>query len=224
MRYPDVIDAIVARKSVRAFTSQSVDRETVGSILELASRAPSGTNIQPWRVYVVGSPQIAQISAAIVGPDGTPAPEEWDDYKYYPDDWFEPYLGRRRANAMDLYRSLEIGRKDKDKYTTFINQNYAFFGAPVGLIVTLDRRLEKGAWVDLGMFLQNVLLLATAHGLDSCPQASFAPYHRFIRPILGIPDADVVVCGIALGHANRDHPSYQMQTDRAPLAEWVFGL
>ena len=113
---------------------------------------------------MVQPPEIAQISAAIVGSDGSRAPEEWDDYKYYPQEWFEPYLGRRRANGMDLYRSLEIGRKDKDGYDNFINQNYAFFGAPVGLIVTLDRRLEKGAWVDLGMFLQNVLLVAAAHG------------------------------------------------------------
>jgi nitroreductase len=224
MVYSVISDVIAARKSIRAFTKQSVDIDILESILKFASRAPSGSNIQPWRVYIARQNQIEEIAKAIVGPNGHPDPEQWDDYKYYPDEWVEPYLSRRMRNGIELYRSLNIARHEKDKYKNFLNQNYLFFGAPVGLILTLDRRFEKGAWIELGMFLQNLLLLAKAKGLDSCPQASFAPYHKVIRPILEIPDKDIVVCGVALGYADQDHPSFQLDTERAALNEWVFGL
>ena len=216
-----VDEAIVSRRSVRAFLPDPVDEETIRDILKVAARAPSGTNMQPWRVYVARGAVKQRISDAILKSGIRAEKAEWDEYKYYPDQFFEPYLTRRRANGFGLYSVLGIGRREVDRMRAQHDRNFVFFDAPVGMIFTVDRRLNQGSWIDYGMFLQNIMIAARARGLHTCPQAAFAPYHRQIRPVLDITDEEVVVCGMALGYEDTSKPENDFRTDRAPLEEWV---
>jgi nitroreductase len=216
-----VDEAIRSRKSVRAFLPDPVDEQTIRDILELAARAPSGTNMQPWKVYVTTGETKHRIADAILNSGIRAEKAVWDEYKYYPDQFFEPYLTRRRKVGFDLYGLLGIGRRDVDLMRAQHDRNFVFFDAPVGMIFTIDRRLNKGSWVDYGMFLQNIMVAARGRGLHTCPQAAFAPYHRQIRPLLNIPDEEIVVCGMALGHEDTSKPENDFRTDRAPLEEWV---
>ena len=216
----DIVDeAIVSRRSVRAFLPTPVPDETVKDILRVASRAPSGTNMQPWKVYVVTGERKAALSRAILDSGIRPEKIEWDEYRYYPDQFFEPYLTRRRTVGFALYSLLGIGRREVERMRAQHDRNFTFFDAPVGMIFTIDRRLEIGSWLDYGMFLGNVMTAARAQGLDTCPQAAFAPHHRTIRAMLDIPDTEVVVCGMALGHADPTAPENSLVTERAPAAE-----
>ncbi|MGP2493037.1 nitroreductase [Mesorhizobium sp. PUT5] len=213
--------AITSRRSVRAFLPDPVADDTIREILEVAARAPSGTNMQPWKVYVAKGETRRRIGEAILNSGVRAEKAEWDEYKYYPDQFFEPYLARRRANGYGLYGVLGIGRREVDKMRAQHDRNFIFFDAPVGMIFTIDRRLNKGSWIDYGMFLQNIMIAARGRGLHTCPQAAFAPYHRQIRPILGIAEEEIVVCGMALGHEDTSKPESTFRTDRAPLEEWV---
>jgi nitroreductase len=216
-----VDEAIASRRSVRAFLPDPVDDAVVAEILDVAARAPSGTNMQPWRVYVAKGTVKQKISEAILNSGIRAEKAEWDEYKYYPDHFFEPYLSRRRANGFGLYSALGIGRREVDRMRAQHDRNFVFFDAPVGMIFTIDRRLNQGSWIDYGMFLQNIMIAARARGLHTCPQAAFAPYHRQIRPVLGIGEEEVVVCGMALGLEDTSKPESEFRTDRAPLADWV---
>ena len=216
-----VDEAITSRRSVRAFLPDPVDDATIRAILEVAARAPSGTNMQPWRTYVTTGAVKQRISDAILNSGIRAEKVEWDEYKYYPDHFFEPYQTRRRANGFGLYGALGIGRREVEKMRAQHDRNFVFFDAPVGMIFTIDRRLNKGSWIDYGMFLQNIMIAARARGLHTCPQAAFAPYHRQIRPILGIGDEEIVVCGMALGFEDTSKPENGFRTDREPLEGWV---
>jgi len=216
-----VDEAIVSRRSVRAFLPTPVDENTIREILQIAARAPSGTNMQPWKVYVVTGDTRQKISEAILNSGVRAEKAVWDEYKYYPDQFFEPYLQRRRENGFGLYSALGIGRREVERMRAQHDRNFIFFDAPVGMIFTIDRRLNMGSWVDYGMFLQNIMIAARARGLHTCPQAAFAPYHRQIRPILDIPDEEIVVCGMALGHEDTSKPESTFRTERAPLEEWA---
>ena len=216
-----VDEAITSRRSVRAFTPDPVDDETIRAILAVAARAPSGTNMQPWQVYVTRGAVKQRISDAILNSGIRAEKAEWDEYKYYPDHFFEPYQARRRANGFGLYGALGIGRREVEKMRAQHDRNFVFFDAPVGMIFTIDRRLNQGSWIDYGMFLQSIMIAARARGLHTCPQAAFAPYHRQIRPILGIADEEVVVCGMALGFEDTSKPENGFRTDREPLDSWV---
>ncbi|MDN2567559.1 nitroreductase [Aquibium sp. A9E412] len=216
-----VDEAMTSRRSVRAFLPDPVDEQTVRDILAVAARAPSGTNMQPWKVYVATGRAKQQISDAILTSGIRAEKAEWDEYKYYPDKFFEPYLARRRAVGYALYGLLGIGRRDVERMRAQHDRNFVFFDAPVGLIFTIDRRLNTGSWVDLGMFIQSVMIAARGRGLHTCPQAAFAPYHRQIRPVLGIPEEEVVVCGMALGREDASKPENALRTERAPLEEFV---
>lgn len=216
-----VDEAITSRRSVRAFLPDPVADETIRAILEVAARAPSGTNMQPWRAYVTKGAVKQRISDAILNSGIRAEKAEWDEYKYYPDHFFDPYQARRRANGFGLYGALGIGRREVEKMRAQHDRNFVFFDAPVGMIFTIDRRLNQGSWIDYGMFLQNIMIAARARGLHTCPQAAFAPYHRQIRPILGIADEEVVVCGMALGFEDTSKPENGFRTDREPLEGWV---
>ncbi|MEW9805134.1 nitroreductase [Mesorhizobium marinum] len=215
-----VDEAIVSRRSVRAFLPDPVDEGMIRDILEVASRAPSGTNMQPWRVYVVLGAAKERISRAILE-SGLRAEKARGEYKYYPDKFFEPYHGRRRAVGYALYGHLGIGKRDVHQMRVQHDRNFVFFDAPVGMIFTIDRRLNQGSWVDYGMFLQNIMVAARARGLHTCPQAAFAPYHRQIRPVLGIPDEEIVVCGMALGYEDASKPENSLRTERASPDEFA---
>jgi nitroreductase len=216
-----VDEAIVSRRSVRAFLPDPVDEETIKAILEVASRAPSGTNMQPWRVYVVTGDTRERLSRAILDSGIRAEKAKWDEYRYYPEKFFEPYYGRRRAVGFALYGHLGIGKRDVDQMRAQHDRNFLFFDAPVGMIFTIDRRLNQGSWVDYGMFLENIMIAARGRGLHTCPQAAFAPYHQQIRPVLGITEEEIVICGMALGYEDVTKPENSLRTDRAPLEEWV---
>ena len=143
------------------------------------------------------------------------------EYKYYPDKFFEPYYARRRAVGYALYGHLGISKRDVDQMREQHYRNFVFFDAPVGMIFTIDRRLNQGSWVDYGMFLQNIMVAARARGLHTCPQAAFAPYYQQIRPVLGVTDEEIVICGMALGYEDVSKPENDLRTERAPLEEWV---
>jgi nitroreductase len=213
--------AIRSRRSVRGFLPQPVARATIEDILSLSARAPSGTNIQPWRIHVVtGSKRQELVDALLHAYDHEPGQHQWA-YDYYPTEWFEPYLGRRRKIGWDLYGLLGIGRGDRAGMHAQTRRNFMFFGAPVGLVFTLDARLTRGAWLDCGMFLQNVMIAARARGLDTCPQAAFAQYPRVIARVLALAEHETVLCGMALGFADPDAPANRLVTERAALGEFV---
>jgi nitroreductase len=217
----EVDEAITSRRSVRAFRPEPVPRATVEHILRVAARAPSGTNMQPWRVWVVSGAAKSRLSIAIHDARDTEPDAHDNEFRYYPAQWREPYLARRRKIGWDLYGLLGIARDETDKMHRQHGRNFDFFDAPVGLIFTIDRELEIGSWLDFGMFLENVMLAARGQGLDTCPQAAFAPYHKPIRKALGIPDNQVVVCGMSLGHADGDAPENKLTTERMDLDEFV---
>ncbi len=218
----EIVDAaITSRRSVRAFLPDPVGEETIRDILRVASRAPSGTNMQPWKVWVTTGESKRQISDAILNSGIRAEKAKWDEYKYYPDQFFEPYYARRRAVGFALYGALGIGKRDVDQMRAQHDRNFVFFDAPVGMIFTIDRRLNHGSWIDHGMFLQSIMIAARGRGLHTCPQAAFAPYHNQIRPVLGIPDEEIVVCGMALGYEDTSKRENSLRTERVPLEEFV---
>ncbi len=217
-----VDDAITSRKSARAFLPTPVDRATVEKLLRLASRSASGSNIQPWRVRVFAGEVREKLTKAIldaIARDGfEPYQREWN---YYPVNWREPFLSRRRKIGWDMYQLLGVGKGDFEGTHRARLRNYEFFGAPVGMIFTLDEDLEIGSWLDLGIYLGTLMIAARGHGLHTCPQAAFADFHKIIRPILNIPEKEVIVCGMALGHIDAAAPVNALQTTRAPLADFA---
>ncbi len=216
-----VDEAIVSRRSVRAFLPDPVDEDMIRDILDVAARAPSGTNMQPWRVYVLTGATKEAVGRAILNSGIRAEKAEWDEYKYYPDQFFEPYLTRRRNVGFGLYSALGIGRREVERMRAQHDRNFVFFDAPVGFIFTIDRRLNQGSWIDYGMFLENIMIAARARGLHTCPQAAFAPYHRQIRPVLGLSEEELVVCGMALGFEDATKPENQFKTERASLDAWT---
>ncbi|WP_249136572.1 nitroreductase [Bradyrhizobium canariense] len=187
------------RFACRDFCDAPVPRWTIEQILHVARFAPSGANIQPWHVYVLGGAAKARVSAALLDAHETCRDEHVSEYKYYASELPNRYLKRRQEFGRLFYGSLGIHQADAEARSRQTAKNYTFFGAPVGLIVTIDRRLEAGSWLDLGMFVQNVMLAAAGRGLQSCPQETFSKYHRILRPLLSIPKEQMVVCGISVG-------------------------
>ncbi|TAH47047.1 MAG: nitroreductase [Betaproteobacteria bacterium] len=213
--------ALSGRRSIRAFLPQAVDRETVESILQVAARAPSGTNTQPWRVHVLTGDTLRRVVEAVCAAFDAADGSHRAEYDYYPPEFFDPYLARRRKVGWDLYGLLGIRKGDAERTRAQHRKNFEFFGAPVGLMFTIDRRLGQGSWLDYGMFLQNVMVAAVARGLATCPQAAWIDYHRIIGDILGFDDNEQLVCGMALGHADPLAPENSLVSERAPLNEFV---
>jgi nitroreductase len=218
-----VDDAITSRRSIRAFLPKPLPRQTIEEILAVASRAPSGTNIQPWKVHVLTGAALQGLVSRIMAvyDDPVERARHVDEYDYYPLEWVSPYIERRRKVGWDLYGLLGIAKSDKARMHEQHGRNYAFFDAPVGLVFTIDRVLQKGSWLDYGMFLQNVMVAARARGLDTCPQAAFTPFHRVIGEFLGLGPGEMLVCGMSLGHANPDAVENRLVTERAPVAEFT---
>ena len=215
--------AITSRRSIRAFLPTPVAREDIEQILRVAARAPSGTNTQPWKVYVLQGERQQRLSSAILAIHGYPAQaaQHTEEYAYYPREWVSPFVDRRRKVGWDLYALLGLTRENKAGMAAQHGRNYVFFDAPVGLIFTIDRVLEQGSWLDYGMFLQNIMVAARGRGLDTCPQAAFTQYHRVIRAQLDLPDNEMVVCGMALGVADPSKVENSLVTERMALEEFV---
>ena len=212
-----VLAAITSRRSVRGFLSAPVPRATLEEILIAASNAPSATNTQPWRVYVLTGAAKERLTAAIMAGRATGAEEPPPEYPYYPKAWPEAYLTRRRTLGWRLYGLLGIAKGDRAASRVWQDQNFSFFGAPVGLIFTLDRRLAIASFLDLGMFMQNIMTAARGFGLDTCPQAAFAHYHAVIHGELRLSPDEMVICGMALGRADPGAPANKLRPDREPL-------
>ena len=215
--------AISSRRSIRAFLDKPVERADIERILEVAARAPSGTNTQPWKVYVLTGQAREKLSEAILAVNADPeqARQHTEEYAYYPREWISPYVDRRRKVGWDLYSLLGLTRDNKAGMAAQHARNYRFFDAPVGLIFTIDRIMEQGSWLDHGMFLQNIMVAARGRGLDTCPQAAFTQYHRVIAQQLGLPENEMVVCGMALGWADPGKIENSLVTEREPVGHFA---
>ena len=218
-----VDQAITSRRSIRAFLPEPVPRETIEAILQVAARAPSGTNTQPWKVHVLTGAARQRLCERLLAAHDDPQASgpHTEEYAYYPSQWVSPYIDRRRKVGWDLYGLLEIAKTDKARMHAQHGRNYVFFDAPVGLIFTIDRVMAQGSWLDYGMFLENIMIAARGRGLDTCAQAAFTPYHRLIAEELGLGAGEMVVCGMALGRADPDAIENRLVTERAPVAEFT---
>jgi nitroreductase len=218
----DVFEAIYSRRSVRGYLQKPVARETLERIMVAAARAPSGTNMQPWRVYVVsGRAKEALISdvkeTRVREPHRERAKPPAGEYEYNPEPLFEPYGSRRRKLGWDLYRLHGVAHGDRIASWEVAGRNFEFFGAPVGMIFSIDRKLQAGSWLDYGMFIQTLMLSARSHGLDTCAQAAWRHYHDVVRKHLEIPENELVVCGLSLGYADDKAIANQLRSEREPL-------
>ena len=215
--------AITSRRSIRAFLPTPLAREDIEQLLQVAARAPSGTNTQPWKVYVLTGEKKQLLSERILAAHADPeqARLHTEEYAYYPREWVSPYVDRRRKVGWDLYALLGLTRENKTGMAAQHGRNYAFFDAPVGLMFTIDRVMEQGSWLDYGMFLQNIMVAARGRGLDTCPQAAFTQYHKIIREVLNLPDNEMVVCGMSLGYADPARIENTLITEREPAAHFV---
>lgn len=224
VEYTVAVDtAITSRRSVRAFLPTPVPRSLVEDMLAVASRAPSGTNTQPWQVSVLTGAAKLRLSTAIRTAYDDPAAlaTHTEEYAYYPREWQSPYIDRRRKIGWDLYTLLGIGKADKQRMHEQNARNYAFFDAPVGLMFSIDRVMCQGSWLDYGMFLQNVMVAARARGLDTCAQAAFTQFHRIIAAELQWPATRMLVCGMSLGYADPDAIENTLVTEREPGANFT---
>ena len=225
---PASVDAAMeSRFSARAFLPRPVERELLTDLLRVASRAPSGTNTQPWKVYVLQGARrdelVSKVCAAHDAIRANPelAAEYREEYDYYPEKWVSPYIDRRRENGWSLYGLLGITKGDKDAMHAQHQRNYKLFDAPVGLMFTLDRVMGRGSLVDYGMFLQNIMLAARARGLHTCPQAAWNGFAKIILPLIGAGDSEMLVCGMALGYADESDKVNTFATPRVPVEEFV---
>jgi len=225
---PASVDAAIAsRFSARAFLPTPVARDLIEHILGVASRAPSGTNTQPWRVYVVQGAKrdqiVTEVCAAHDAIRANPAlaDEYREAYDYYPEKWVSPYIDRRRENGWGLYGLLGITKGDKDAMHAQHQRNFRFFDAPVGLFFTIDRVMGRGSLVDCGMFLQNIMVAARAHGLHTCPQAAWNGFSKIIQPIIGMSDNEMMVCGMSLGYADETALVNTFHTPRVAVQEFT---
>jgi nitroreductase len=219
-----IVDAaITSRRSVRAFLPTPVGQDDIESILKVAARAPSGTNTQPWKAYVLTGATKERLSAEILKAYNDPeiSRQHAEEYHYYPLQWVSPYIDRRRKLGWDLYSLLKITRDNKAGMHAQLGRNYTFFDAPVGMIFTIDRVMEQGSWLDYGTFLQNIMIAARGRGLDTCPQQAFTQYHKIITEVLQLPPNEMVVCGMSLGYADLTKIENGLVVEREPLSSFV---
>jgi nitroreductase len=213
--------AMTTRRSVRAFLrDKPVDRDLVERILNVAARAPSGTNVQPWHVTVVTGEVRDKVSAAVHA-ERDAGGKPGMGYNYYPVQWFEPYLGRRRKLGWDMYGLLGIAKGERDKTYAQHGRNFDFFDAPVGLFFHMDKRLEVGSFLDMGLFVQSVMIAARSHGLDTCPQAAWVDFGETVGPIIGMPEEHMLICGVCLGYEDTSAAVNQLYSEREPASSFA---
>ena len=209
-----VDEAILSRKSVRAFKPDPVQQDMVQHILEVASRAPSGTNTQPWRVHVLTGNTLERITGAVLKAFWDESGVHSSDRRHYMENWRDPYLSRRRKVGWDLYGLMGIKKGEREKTQQFHAQNYQFFGAPVGLLFTIDADMGWMSWLDYGMFIQNVCLAARGQGLHTCPQASWGHYYKVLEGELELQENEIVHVGMSLGYEDTEAAQNQLVTSR----------
>jgi nitroreductase len=231
MTLPNLVDdAINSRQSVRQFLPKPVPKEAIEHLLSLASRAPSGTNTQPWKTYVLQGSSLSSLVDKVCevhtsfATNPALAADYKEEYDYYPEQWVSPYIDRRRENGWGLYGLLGITKGDKAAMHAQQQRNFRFFDAPVGLMFTLDRVMGRGSLVDYGMFLQTLMLAARGHGLDTCPQAAWNGFAKIILPHIGAGDNEMLVCGMALGYADPAALVNTFRTPRVPAGDFTTWL
>ncbi len=216
-----VSDALTTRFSCRAFLDTPVDPKILEKIVETATRAPSGGNLQPWHMWAVsGQPLQDFVADILVKARANPA-GEGSEYHIYPPELSEPYRARRNDVGERMYDILGIPREDKMGRLEQIFENYKFFGAPTAMFFAIDKQMQEGQWSDLGMIIQSIMLLARENGLHSCPQEIWAMWAPSVKAFLDIPDTMTFFCGLALGYADPDAPINRLETTRAPMPEVV---
>lgn len=213
----DVKDAVAARHSVRQFTQEPVDATLLRGLVEAAARAPSGGNLQPWRIYAVNGPSMVELREFLA----TQPPLEEPEYNVYPPNLFEPYRTNRYRVGELIYGELGIPREDKEARLRQFAKNNDFFDAPAALFCFVDRRMGPPQWSDLGMYLQTFMLLAVERGLGTCPQEYWAVRHGAISEFFAAPEEWMLFAGVAVGHPDRDAPVNRVRTERLPLSEWA---
>lgn len=216
-----VSEALETRITTRAFLDKAVSGETLRRILDVAKRAPSGGNLQPWHVWVLGGDELVRFKALIrekiaVSPRG-----EGTEYLIYPPELTEPYKARRFKVGEDMYASIGVPREDKMGRLMQFARNFEFFGAPVAMFFAIDRQMQQGQWADLGMFIQSIMLLAREHGLHTAPQEAWAIWHKTAGEFLSIPPELMLFCGMGIGYMDETKPINRLRTDRAPLSEFA---
>jgi nitroreductase len=212
----DVAEAVARRKSIRQFTDEPVDDDVLRELLELAARAPSGGNVQPWRIYVLNGDTMRRFRDVIAD-----RPIGEGEYDIYPPKLWEPYRTNRFQLGEQMYATIGIERDDKEGRLAQFAKNGDFFGAPAALFCFIDRGMGPPQWSDLGMFLQTFMLLAQERGIDTCAQEYWSVRHEAVREFVGAPDEELLFCGMAIGHADREHPINALESERMPLDEWA---
>lgn len=200
----DVLEAIESRKSIRAFTDQPVEKELLDKLLQISQRSPSGTNTQPWYVYLCTGDVKQAITDDVLKMAAEGKSKKYEDYDYYPPVWRDVHQARRRAVGWGLYGLLGIEKGDREGSARQGARNFKFFDAPVGLFVTVDSYVTRGSWADTGMYIQTIMLAARGFGLHTCPQAAWIPLQEPVFKHLGIPDDQELVTGMSLGYADKD--------------------
>jgi nitroreductase len=217
----NVSDAINTRLTARAFLDAPVDGRVIREILETAKRAPSGGNLQPWRVWVVGGDELARFKAVIREKMSANPRGEGTEYNIYPPELKEPYKSRRFKVGEDMYATIGVTREDKFGRLLQFARNFEFFGAPCALFFAIDRQMQQGQWADLGMFMQSIMLLAREHGLHTAPQEAWAIWYKTVGEFLSIPPELMLFCGMGIGHIDPKAPINGLRSERAPLDEFV---
>jgi nitroreductase len=227
---PTVDEVIQSRFSARAYLPTPVSRELITQLLDVSARAPSGSNIQPWNVYVLQGPAKLRIERKVCAlhDELFVNPTKIEDYKqewtYYPRNWVSPFIDRRRENGWGLYTLLGIEKGEKEKMHQQHRKNFEFFGAPVGLFFTAHRSLEVGSMLDYGMFLQNLMLAAKARGLDTCPQAAWNTFSEVIMSEIGASQDEKFICGMSLGWPDPSDIVNSFKTPRVSAKEFTHWL
>jgi len=216
-----VDEAITSRRSVRAYKTDPVPQGTISHILEVASRAPSGTNMQPWHVHIFTGDALNSLTSSVLDAFWNEPDEHQSDRQHYLEKIRDPYLARRRKVGWDLYGILGIGKGEREKTREYHAQNYKFFGAPVGMIFTIDHDMGWMSWLDYGMFIQNICIAARGQGLHTCPQAAWGSYHDVVEKHLGLPEIQLVHCGMSLGYEDTEAAVNTLETEREPVKEFV---
>ncbi|MEM5431413.1 nitroreductase [Cupriavidus oxalaticus] len=216
-----VSQAVASRKSVRGFLDKPVPADTIRRVLDAAARAPSGGNLQPWHIHVIGGEALERLRGIMRERIAhTPKGEE-REYNVYPPELVAPYRDRRFEVGEALYHYLGIPREDKARRLAQFASNFTFFGAPLALFCTVDRRMGPPQWSDLGMYLQTVMLLLREEGLDSCAQECWAMYPETIGSFLQLPAERMLFTGMAIGYEDPEAPANRLRAARAPLTEFA---
>ena len=216
----NVSEAVASRKSIRAFLDDPVDTELLADLLKKASRSPSGGNVQPWRITLLGQQAIADFRA-VMKTRLEAGPPDTGEYNIYPPDIGEPYKARQRKVASDMYGLLGIGKEDKAGRIAWMGRNFDFFGAPNALFCHVERHMGQPQWSDLGMFLQTFMLLLQEAGIDSCPQEAWSLQYKTVDSFLKMPPEWMLFCGMAIGYRDPDAPVNNLVTERASTDEWL---